>query len=361
MGSCNFKADSADSTTQLSRSQFHFHYSIGKGGFSKVWKVELKSTRQPFAMKEMAKARILAKKSVNSVLNERKLLSCLKHPLIVNMQFAFQDRESLYLVLDLMPGGDLRYHIGRQKRFSEEQTKFFVACILLALECLHDNGILHRDIKPENLVLDKEGYVHLTDFGIARLWHSDNARDTSGTPGYMAPEVMCRQNHTYTVDYFAVGVIVYELMNHRRPYVGKSRKDIRDQILSKQAHLKLCDAPQGWSAEAVDFANLMIQRKPMNRLGNNGPAEAKNHPWLRHVPWQGILDKGVQAPFVPQGDGNFDVRHQLGQDVWKDANSEALLQGAEMLRKESTQALFAEYLYEPNERNRTENISTNMV
>ena len=128
------------------------------------------------------------------------------------MQYAFQDRENLYLVMDLLTGGDLRYHIARYRRFPEEQTKFFVACIIVALDYVHGRSILHRDIKPENLVFDDQGYLRVTDFGIARIWNPDNSKETSGTPGYMAPEVMCRQNHGVAVDYFAMGVIAYECM-----------------------------------------------------------------------------------------------------------------------------------------------------
>lgn len=128
------------------------------------------------------------------------------------MQYAFQDFENLYIVLDLLSGGDLRYHVSRYRKFSEEQTKFFMACILLSLEYIHNKSILHRDIKPENLVLDEKGYVGLTDFGIAKIYQKENYTETSGTPGYMAPEVMCAQNHTIAVDYFALGVIGYEFM-----------------------------------------------------------------------------------------------------------------------------------------------------
>ena len=128
---------------------------------------------------------------------------------------------------------------------------FFVACLISGLEYFHKKNIIHRDIKPENLVVDVDGYVRITDFGIARVWREENAQDTSGTPGYMAPEVMCRQNHTQSVDFFAVGVMAYECMFGRvsvlfqklitssfipiqRLYIGKSRKEIRDHILSKQ-------------------------------------------------------------------------------------------------------------------------------
>ncbi len=116
------------------------------------------------------------------------------------MHYAFEDKDNLFLAIDLMSGGDLRYHIGKYRRFTEEQTskhftlllEFFVSCMLLCLEYLHKNCILHRDIKPENLVFDEKGYLRITDLGIARVWNPENAKDTSGTPGYMAPEVMCR-------------------------------------------------------------------------------------------------------------------------------------------------------------------------
>lgn len=108
------------------------------------------------------------------------------------MFYAFQDYENLFLVTDLVTGGDLRYYLGKKKKFSEQESKFFVACIVVGLEYMHNNGVIHRDIKPENLLLDEKGYVHITDMGISRIWSPDNANDTSGTPGYMAPEVMCR-------------------------------------------------------------------------------------------------------------------------------------------------------------------------
>ena len=198
-----------------------------------------------------------------------------------------------------MSGGDLRYHLGRQRRFSEETTKFFAACLVSGLEYLHVNGVLHRDIKPENLVLDSKGYLRITDFGVAKMWQANNETDTSGTPGYMAPEVMCRQKHGIGVDYYAMGVMIYEFMMGKRPYLGKTRKEIRDAILAKQVQLKKDDIPQGWSLEAADLVNKLIQRKPTNRLGFNGPNEIKNHVWFRGFDWQELYNKQIPAPFVP--------------------------------------------------------------
>lgn len=132
---------------------------------------------------------------------------------------------------------------------------------------MHDKLIIHRDIKPENLVFDSNGYLKVTDFGIARLWTKENASETSGTPGYMAPEVMCKQNHGVSVDYYAVGIIAYECMMGRRPHNGRGRKEVREQILARQAKITPQMAPEGWSSEAIDFINCLIKRKPNFRLG----------------------------------------------------------------------------------------------
>ena len=136
----------------VNRNFFDFLYIIGRGGFGKVWKVRLKKSNEYFALKEMSKVKIIDRRSEISIMSERNLLSNLHHPFIVNMYFAFQDFCNLYLVMDLLTGGDLRYHIAHQKTFTEMQTKFFISNMLLALEYIHSQNIIHRDIKPENLV-----------------------------------------------------------------------------------------------------------------------------------------------------------------------------------------------------------------
>ena len=307
------RPESSGLNSQISRLSFNFQYPIGRGGFGKVWKVDLKKTKTLYALKEMQKLRVISKRSVHSVMNEREILESLRCNFIVNMHFAFQDRENLYLALDLKNGGDLRYHFAKVKKFTELQAKFFICCIVLGLQFIHSNNVIHRDIKPENLVFDEKGYLFITDFGIARRWIPDNSKDTSGTPGYMAPEVIFRQNHTFAADYFAVGVILYELIMRKRPYIGRDRKEIRDQILSKQA--RITEVPENWSLEAADFANKMIERKVSSRLGNNGFGEVCQHPWVRDFPWRELNSGALQSPFVPRASDNFDPRN-LGD--WKD-------------------------------------------
>ena len=223
---------------------------------------------------------------------------------------------------------------------------------------MHSNGVIHRDIKPENLVFDSNGYLHITDLGISRIWTAENSKETSGTPGYMAPEVMCRQNHGVACDYFAVGIIVYEIMLKSRPYKGKTRKEIRDQILSKQVQITQEEIPNDWSIEAADFINKvihiqLIKRKPVNRLGLNGPEEVKNHPWLSDVKWEKIREKNFASPYKPNAlQDNFDNRVLLTDDPLLEADAKA-----KDIKQDdkTTNDLFAEYFYNIHD----ENSSTN--
>lgn len=190
--------------------------------------------------------------------------------------------------MDLMEGGDLRYHHSMIRKFPHDQTQFFIACLIQALEAVHEQGIIHRDVKPENLVFDSQGYLRLTDFGIAREWTPENSTENSGTPGYMAPEVMFKQNHGIAADYFAVGIIAYECIMGRRPYLGRSRKEIREAIVNKQAQIKKKDIPIGYNIDAANFVNSCLLRQPAKRLGINGYQEVKQHPWFEKFDWEGL-------------------------------------------------------------------------
>ena len=299
----------------MNRNYFEFLYIIGRGGFGKVWKVRLKKNNELFALKEMSKAKVIDRRSEISIMSERNLLSKLHHSFIVNMYFAFQDFYNLYLVMDLLTGGDLRFHIAHKKVFTEDQTKFFIANMLLALDYIHSQNIIHRDIKPENLVLEKNGYLRITDFGVAKINEKDNSSETSGTPGYMAPEVILVQNHGPPSDFFALGVIGYEFMLGYRPYLGRGRKEIKNLIISKQAKISREELPDDWSENSRDFINLLLQRKPKKRLGYNGVNEIKEHPWMKDIDFDLLFNKKIEAPFIPPIDKeNFDKKYCEGED-----------------------------------------------
>ena len=299
-----------NNNNKIAKNNFKFLCVIGKGGFGRVWKIQSKKTQKVFALKEMSKLKIIDKKSEKSINTEREFLSRLNHPFIVNMHYAFQDKENLYLVMDMLSGGDLRYHVSRYRKFSEEQTRFFIANMVYALQYIHSHNVIHRDIKPENLVLDEKGYVRITDFGIAKENLPDNSSETSGTPGYMAPEVMKAKNHSFPVDFFAIGVIGYEFMLGRRPYYGKNRKEIKEQMLSTPAVIKEENIAHGWSQDSAKFINLLLKRKEEKRLGyKNGATELMNHPWLKYYPWNELKNKTLLAPFVPEEIDNFDKHY----------------------------------------------------
>ena len=270
----------------------------------------MKKNNKAYALKEMSKVKIIDRRSEKSIKGEREFLSKLHHPFIVNMICAFQDYETLYLVMDLLTGGDLRYHLCRIQKFNEDETKFFISCLLLGLEYIHGNNIIHRDIKPENLVCDEKGYIRITDFGVAKIRKEDNSSETSGTPGYMAPEVLLAQNHSFPVDFFAIGIMGYEFMLGERPYIGRNRKEIKHLVLRKQAKIEEEDIPNGWSYESVDFINKCLRRKQSKRLGfENGVSELKDHEWFKDFNWDKLYNKKIKAPFIPKKGGNYDKKY----------------------------------------------------
>ena len=343
----------------MNSSNFEFLYIIGRGGFGKVWSVKSKKTNKYYALKQMSKVKIIDKKSIKSINSERELLSELYSPFIVNMHYAFQDKEYLYLVMDLLPGGDLRYHISIHKKFSEEQTRFFICGIILSLEYIHSKNIIHRDIKPENLVLDEKGYIRLTDFGIAKKNLEDNSSETSGTPGYMSPEVINSKNHSFPADYFALGVIGYEFMKGERPYKGKNRKEIKDQINERQAEITMkeiiknnyesiesINEGDNWSKESISFINHLLRRNPKERLGYKSINELKEHLWLKYYPWNLMYNKTLPSPFIPNDKGNFDEKYCQGFDY---IGEETKLRYEEILNAENYDSCFKDFYYNIDE------------
>ena len=231
------------------------------------------------------------------------------------MYFSFQDYDNLYLIMDYLSGGDLRYHLSQRKAFpfNEIQVKFFISNIIIALEYIHSQQIIHRDLKPENLLLDTRGYVRLTDFGIATISNKTEnsySAESCGTIGYMAPEIILKLGCSYPVDFFALGVIGYEFMLGRRPYYGRNRREIKDWILSYQAKINFNRIKKGWSDNSRDFINKLIIRRPIKRLGYSGINEIKSHPWLKDINWDLLKDKKIKAPYIPkEGKEYFDKKY----------------------------------------------------
>ena len=253
-------------------------------------------------MKEISKVKLIQNKAYEEIIHEQELNAKLNHPFLVGMNFSFQNKDYLYMINDLMPGGDLRYWYIQKKNFSEKECKFIIACVILGLEYLHSNKIIHRDLKPENILFDKKGYAHLADFGIAKKLGDEpeeRIEDVSGSPGYMSPETIFNQKHSYASDFFSLGVICYEMMMKKRPYNGKNRQEIKENMANNFIQIKANEIPKGWSSEFVDFTNKLLEKNEENRLGYKGINDLKCHPWLKLLNWKNIYLMKEKAPFIP--------------------------------------------------------------
>ena len=255
-------------------------------------------------MKEMSKVKIYQKKAIKQIKNELNLLSNLKHPLITNLYCAFQDKENLYLIMDYLSGGDLREYIKNYHLCKEDEIKFIISNIIVIFEYLYDNNIIHRDLKPENLIFDDNGYLHLTDFGIAMIYNKHKKiKKKSGTPYYVAPEIYDKKSkiRNFSMDYFSLGVIIYELIFGKKPYIGKNKIELINEVQLKEVKVDLNDLPKIYNNKNLfcDFINKLLKLNPKERLGSiNGIYDLKNHPLFENVNWDNILNKTIISPFI---------------------------------------------------------------
>ena len=252
-------------------------------------------------MKEISKVKTYLDENVESLKSEFNILKKLHYPLISNLYFSFQDKENVFLILDYLPGGSLRSHSPRiypqVAIFSEIQIKFLISNIILSLEYIHNQRIIHRDLKPENLLFDDEGYLHLTDFGISKIYKSDDSPilDISGTPGYISPEMIKGEPQNFVSDFFGLGIVTYELIFGKRPFEGDNKDEIANSILNKKIYLDKNNIVKNISLDAADFINRLLRKNNKQRLGSRGIEEIKNHKWLEDMDWFSIEYKNIDT------------------------------------------------------------------
>ncbi|KZT27724.1 kinase-like protein [Neolentinus lepideus HHB14362 ss-1] len=304
---------------------FHFILlrCVGKGAFGKVRVVQHKQTRELYALKYINKSKCVKMKAVANIIQERRLLEEIDHPFVVNLRYAFQDDENCFFVLDLMLGGDLRFHLDRLGTLGEETVRFYVAEISSALSFLHENRIIHRDLKPDNILLDERGHAHITDFNIA-VHYSDRRLLTgvAGSMAYMAPEILAKRGYTYTIDWWSLGVCAYELIFGRRPFRGKTNSDLTHSI-SKDPLRFPEDAESRCSRAGLQALKGFLERDPAKRLGckpnGEGFEEIRQHPWFKDIDWDTLERKQQIAPFIPDcKKANFDPSHELEELLLED-------------------------------------------
>ncbi|KAF9054332.1 kinase-like domain-containing protein [Panaeolus papilionaceus] len=303
---------------------FHFLLlrCVGKGAFGKVRVVQHKQTRDLFALKYINKAKCVKMKAVPNVIQERRLLEEIDHPFIVNLRYAFQDDENCFFVLDLMLGGDLRFHLERLGAMPEETVRFYVAQLSSALSFLHDMGIMHRDLKPDNILLDDKGNAHLTDFNIAVHFGERKLTGIAGSMAYMAPEILLKRGYTCHIDWWSLGVCTYELIFGRRPFKGRSNNDLTYSI-SKDPLKWPEDAEKRCSRAGMQVIKGLLERDTSKRFGckpnGEGFQELRRHPWFKPIDWDTLESKSQMPPFVPDAKkANFDASHELEELLLED-------------------------------------------
>ncbi|XP_044173705.1 ribosomal protein S6 kinase beta-1-like isoform X3 [Acropora millepora] len=283
---------------------------LGKGGYGKVFqvrKVDGRNKGKIFAMKVLKKAAIIrSHKDTAHTKAERNILEAVKHPFIVDLMYAFQTGGKLYLILEYLSGGELFMHLEREGIFMEDTACFYLAEIVLAMEHLHNQGIIYRDLKPENILLDTQGHVVLTDFGLCKeaVFENSLTHTFCGTIEYMAPEILTRSGHGKAVDWWSLGALMYDMLTGSPPFCGDSRKKTIDKILKGKLVL-----PPYLTVEAKDFLRKLLKRHPQARLGsgNDGTRPIKIHPFFRAVKWDDLYSKKVEPPFKPSIAGEDDV------------------------------------------------------
>ncbi|XP_078088480.1 ribosomal protein S6 kinase alpha-3 isoform X6 [Mustelus asterias] len=281
-------------------SQFELLKVLGQGSFGKVFLVKKthgSDAGQLYAMKVLKKATLKVRDRVRTKM-ERDILVEVNHPFIVKLHYAFQTEGKLYLLLDFLRGGDLFTRLSKEVMFTEEDVKFYLAELALALDHLHSLGIIYRDLKPENILLDEEGHIKLTDFGLSKesIDHEKKAYSFCGTVEYMAPEVVNRRGHTQSADWWSFGVLMFEMLTGTLPFQGKDRKDTMTMILKAKLGM-----PQFLSSDSQSLLRMLFKRNPGNRLGAgpDGVEEIKRHSFFSTIDWNKLCRREIQPPFKP--------------------------------------------------------------
>ena len=267
---------------------------LGKGSFGEVYLAKHKQTGKQYAVKILSKKQITMHNLMKYAKAERNILSYSKHPFIVGIEYAFQNPESLFLVLEYCPGGDLSEILQLEKRFSESRARSYAAEILLAIEELHRKDIIFRDLKPGNVVLDADGHAMLTDFGLSKEGAGENlTKSFCGTAAYMAPEILKKSGHGKAVDWYLFGTFIYEMLVGSTPYYADNKKQLYRNIVLEKLIL-----PSFLSEDAKKILEDLLEKDPAKRLGSGrDDAEAvKRHIWFKTLDWDVVASRGLKPP-----------------------------------------------------------------
>lgn len=294
---------------RVTMNEFEYLKLLGKGTFGKVILVKEKATGRYYAMKILKKEVIVAKDEVAHTLTENRVLQNSRHPFLTALKYSFQTHDRLCFVMEYANGGELFFHLSRERVFSEERARFYGAEIVSALDYLHsEKNVVYRDLKLENLMLDKDGHIRITDFGLCKEGIKDGAtmKTFCGTPEYLAPEVLEDNDYGRAVDWWGLGVVMYEMMCGRLPFYNQDHEKLFELILMEEIRF-----PRTLGPEAKALLAGLLKKDPKQRLGG-GPSDAKEvmeHRFFLSVDWQDVVHRKLLPPFKPQVTSEVDTRY----------------------------------------------------
>jgi len=317
----NGQGKPVDLNGEVNLNHFRLLRVVGRGAFGKVRIVERKDTNLSFALKYIRKDEVVRSESVRNIIRERRMLEYVNHPFICNLRYSFQDIEYMYLVVDLMTGGDLRFHISR-KTFTEEAVRFWIAELGCALRYVHSQNIIHRDIKPDNVLLDADGHVHLTDFNVASdVVPGRTLTSKSGTLAYLAPEVYAGKGYDVRADWWSLGVLFYECIYNKRPFEGGSEGSLSQQIQAASPKYPVTQPPVSLSCLYAIGSALDPNRE--TRMGSTWESFIHNE-FFKCFDFELLELKRIEPIFVPSSEKtNFDATYDLEELLLEEAPLEA--------------------------------------
>ncbi|XP_052007007.1 protein kinase C epsilon type-like [Xyrauchen texanus] len=296
---------------RMNLEDFSFIKVLGKGSFGKVLLAELRGTDEVYAVKVLKKDVILQDDDVDCTLTEKRILALArKHPYLTQLFCCFQTKDRLFFIMEYVNGGDLMFQIQRSRKFDEARSRFYAAEVTSALMFLHQNGVIYRDLKLDNILLDAEGHCKLADFGMCKEGILDGITTTTfcGTPDYIAPEILQELEYGPSVDWWALGVLLYEMMAGQPPFEADNEDDLFESILHDDVLY-----PVWLSKEAVSILKAFMTKSPSKRLGcvvSQGLEEAiKVHPFFKEIDWVLLEQRKVKPPFKPRIKTKRDVNN----------------------------------------------------
>ncbi|NWT72901.1 ST32A kinase, partial [Prunella himalayana] len=299
---------------------FEILRAIGKGSFGKVCVVQKTDTKKMYAMKYMNKQKCVERNEVRNVFKELQIMQGLEHPFLVNLWYSFQDEEDMFMVVDLLLGGDLRYHLQQNVRFQEGTVKLFICELVLALDYLQSRHIIHRSARPQAVLgvgfLCLSGHVHITDFNIATILTKDSPVTTiAGTKPYMAPEMFSSTkptSYSFAVDWWSLGVTAYELLRTRRPYHIRSNTSTNE--MAHVFRTATVTYPAAWCPDMVALIRKLLELNPEKRFSQL--KDIQSFPYLSDVNWDAVLQKRIMPEFIPmKGRLNCDPTFELEEMI----------------------------------------------